>query len=511
MMYALRTWWIGAVGTTQLSLHIDPIALAAGAVGTTIAAVVAVALTVRAVSRMTPRAQLTGARTELSAGRPRLSAWLAVCTFVIALGLAILSGARIVSPAGGFFGTGALMLVSGLAAFRWQMGRTTGLTIGSLGALAARNVAWRPGRSLTVAGLVASAVFLLVSIDSFRKGPVAIGARDSGTGGFALLAESAVPIARDLRDEVAGADVFSLRLRPGDDTSCLNLYQPKQPRIVGVPDRLIREGRFSFAGSIATTAAGGGNPWTLLGPPDADGTIPAIVDHTSLQYVLHAAVGDVIVVDADSSRPLRLRIVAALADSVLQSEIIISESAFTAAFPGISGYRAFLVAVDPGTPDRIDAVTRALEDQLSDAGFDAENTATRLEAFHRVENTYLSAFQALGGLGLVLGCLGLAAVVLRNVLERRRELALLGAAGFTGGQLQRLVALEHVALIGIGILVGVVAAAPAVAPVLLARGDGPPWHALIWLVPVGVTGLAAAIGATRNLRRLPLVPSLRSD
>ena len=39
-----------------------------------------------------------------------------------------------------------------------------------------------------------------------------------------------------------------------------------------------------------------------------------------------------------------------------------------------------------------------------------------------MENTYLSTFQTLGGLGLVLGTFGLAAVLLRNVLERRREL-----------------------------------------------------------------------------------------
>jgi ABC-type lipoprotein release transport system permease subunit len=56
-------------------------------------------------------------------------------------------------------------------------------------------------------------------------------------------------------------------------------------------------------------------------------------------------------------------------------------------------------------------------------------TEERLANFHRVENTYLSTFQMLGGLGLILGTLGMAAVLLRNVLERRRELALLRAVG----------------------------------------------------------------------------------
>ena len=71
-----------------------------------------------------------------------------------------------------------------------------------------------------------------------------------------------------------------------------------------------------------------------------------------------------------------------------------------------------------------------LEETLSDYGFDAASTAERLASYHRVENTYLSTFQMLGGLGMLLGTLGLAAVLLRNVFERRRELALLRAVGY---------------------------------------------------------------------------------
>jgi hypothetical protein len=62
------------------------------------------------------------------------------------------------------------------------------------------------------------------------------------------------------------------------------------------------------------------------------GRIPAIVDQTSLQYVLHASVGDVLTIDADTSRPIDLQIVASLDDSVLQGEILIGEAAFRDAF-----------------------------------------------------------------------------------------------------------------------------------------------------------------------------------
>jgi ABC-type antimicrobial peptide transport system permease subunit len=185
-----------------------------------------------------------------------------------------------------------------------------------------------------------------------------------------------------------------------------------------------------------------------------------------------------------------------------------SQGNFVKLFPDQQGYRVMLVE-SPAAP--ASAIEAQLEDAMADHGADATGTAERLAQFHRVENTYLSTFQALGGLGLVLGTIGLATVLLRNVLERRRELALLGASGFTGANLQRLVAVEHVALVGAGLLIGVAAAALAVAPVVIARGGGAPWHALVWILPVATAGLLAAFGAARGLRRLPLVASLRSE
>jgi hypothetical protein len=274
---------------------------------------------------------------------------------------------------------------------------------------------------------------------------------------------------------------------------------------------MIETAPFTFARSLAATDAERANPWQLLGPPGQDGVVPAVVDVTSLQYVLHGAVGDVIVVDADTARPIRLRIVGSLADSVLQGEILIGEAAFAQLFPELSGYRMFLAAVPASTVEGRDAAARALEETFADFGFDAEDAARRLEAFHRVENTYLSTFQALGGLGLALGCLGLVAVVARNVLERRRELALLGASGYTGRDLQLVVAAEHVALVAAGLVVGVAAAFVAVAPVVIARSGALPWTALVWLVPVAVAGLLSAVLATGRVRRLPLVPSLRRE
>lgn len=524
MMLALTTLWVDAVGTTDLQLHVDAVSLSAGAIAAAAAGLISLLLTVRALSRSTPRSQIAGSLPASARRSSRRARWTAAIGLGGGVVLSSLAAFDVVPAAGGFFAGGALVLIGGLAAFRVWLAPDAARVqpLASLPRLGVRNAGWRPGRSLTAAGLVASAVFLLVAVDSFRKSVDADGGPRSGTGGFALIAESQMPVVHDLGtlegrtaagvEVPAGAALVPLRLRPGDDASCLNLYQPRQPRLLGVPNRLVAENRFRFARVTAeATDEQRANPWTMLGAADTDGRVPAIVDQTSLQYVLHAAVGDVITIDADTSRPIDLRIVASLDDSVLQGEILIGDAAFQQLFPQIAGYRAFLVDAGNANTTQIDELAASLEESLEGFGFDARSSAAQLAAFHRVENTYLSTFQALGGLGLVLGCLGLVAVVARNVFERRRELALLGAAGFSGRDLQSVVAIEHIAIVAAGLLVGLAGAAIAIAPVIIDRAGAPPWHALVWIVPVAVAGFGAAYLATRSVRKLPLLASLRSE
>src|SRR5262249_16684495 len=185
-------------------------------------------------------------------------------------------------------------------------------------------------------------------------------------------------------------------------------------------------GRFSFQASLASTDLERANPWRLLDRDLGPGTVPAIADANSIAYVLHKRLGDDLEVDVvqGGGRPVRLRLVAALDDSIFQSELLGSDRNFVRLFPEQEGFR--LLPIDAG-PDRGPRVTAAIQSGGADLGADVVATAVRLGEFHRVENTYLSTFQSLGGLGLLVGTIGLAAVLLRNVLERRRELALLGA------------------------------------------------------------------------------------
>jgi ABC-type antimicrobial peptide transport system permease subunit len=532
MMYGLRTWWVGAVGTTALQLHIHTPTLIIGAMSAEIAAVACIAWTIRGLSRQSPRGLLSGSvATSAELKRSRGFLW-GIGAFVAAVGLTIATVTGLVPAAAGFFGAGALVLIGGLATLsgwlrRRTVGTLTGTGVMALARLGWNNAAWRPGRSLTSVGLVAAAAFLLVSVDAFRKDTSAAGTRVGGTGGFALIAESVLPLVNDPADPsgrealslqfdradeaLAGVSFTAARLRAGDDASCLNLYQPKQPRVLGVPARMIADNRFTFATSLAESDAERANPWLLLDKPTADGAVPAVVDATSLQYVLHAAVGDEVVIDADTARPVRLHIVGSLSDSVLQGEILIGDAAFAATFPEVAGRRVLLVDVDESRAGDLDVIAATIEERLETYGVDAQSAVRKLQAYHRVENTYLSTFQTLGGLGLVLGTIGLAAVTLRNVFERRRELALLAATGYPVRALSTLVVSETLGLVVSGLLIGTVAALVSITPVLMARGGRPPALSMVWLLAVAISGVVTALIATRAVRRLPLVASLRSE
>ena len=496
IMWGLRTWWVDAVGTTLLTLHVSPQALGAGVAGGMLAAVFSIAWTLRAVAAATPRALISGALPDAAGRRGEGSRATGLARRApAALGVAgatVLAAivAGFVGDTAGFFGAG-LLLLAALLTLAWVLlGRQDrqGVavpTAWSVSRVGLRNATARPGRSVLCITLIAFAAFIIVAVDAFHKeGGEATDDRSSGTGGYPLLAESLLPIVLDLSsedgrvelgisafdDEVfAAAEYARFRVRPGEDTSCLNLYQAKDPRLLAPDAAFIAEGRFGFGRTMAGTEAEAANPWLLLDRVFDDDAVPAIADATSLAYALHLSVGDDFMLNPDSDNPIRLRIVAALADSIFQSELIIGEQHFVRLFPAHEGYRFFLVDVD--TPvAQIAEVTAVLEDRLADYGLDVTSTPERLAAFHRVENTYLATFQTLGALGLLLGTLGLGTVLLRNVLERRRELALLRAVGYDTTHVSVMVLVENGLLLFGGLGVGTVCALVAIAPAWIERG-----------------------------------------
>jgi ABC-type lipoprotein release transport system permease subunit len=536
IMLGLRTWWVDAVGTTALTLHVDPISLLAGSLAVAAIAVASIWWSLRALAGASTRSLLMGSdpsTPDRSQNRRNASLGSHLRTLGVAAGalaVALLIGSRLgfVPRVAGFFGAGAMSLVALLSFVsvwlrRGKWGALHGHGAWAVWRLGWRNAAYRPARSVLCIALIAFATFVIVAVEAFKRDDSdTLLDRHSGGGGYPLLVETLLPIVHDLND-AAGRDALNLpaggplqkvrfdrfRVRPGEDASCLNLYQPKNPRILGAPQTFINDARFAFQSSLAETPEERANPWLLLNRELEDGVVPVITDANSMTYVLHLKLGDDFVLPGSSEHPVKLRVVAALSDSIFQGELIMAEQPFLRLFPEWDGYRFFLADAPAGETSPI---TELLESRLSDFGVDVASTRDRLAGFHRVEYTYLSTFQMLGGLGLVLGTLGLGAILLRNVLERRRELALLRALGYTQSDFLTMVVAENVWLLVCGLLIGTFCALLAIAPMFLDRGGRLPLATLAALL-LGVlgTGLLASLGATVAALRSPLLPALRAE
>jgi len=449
------------------------------------------------------------------------------------LGWALATGQA--ANAGAFFGAGALLLVAALAftsAFLTRLERSEAAAALNLASLGIRNTTRRRSRSLATVTMLACGSFLVLSIGVFRLDENADATkRSSGTGGFALLGESTLPVVQDLNTkagrEALGLDDKSLecvsvvpfRVRDGDDASCLNLNRAQKPRLLGVnPRSLAEEGRFEIVAKADFVHPKKANIWTLLFESQShgraavwnDGAIPAIADQNSILWAMGKKVGDIIEYPEpdERGRPVRLRLVGAVANSILQGNLIIAEDEFTARFPSEAGYRYFLVDVPT---NRIADVSATLTRALRDFGLELTPATRRMAQLNAVQNTYLGTFQILGGLGLLLGSAGLGVVVLRNVLERRGELALLLALGFRAKALRWLVLSEHAALLLLGLLSGVVAAGVAVLPSVLGAGELPVGGLALTLGGVLASGLIWTWLATVSALRGQLLDALRNQ
>jgi hypothetical protein len=582
VLYGLSTVWRGAVAGAEITLHVEPATLGIGGAVAFAVALLTIGLVVRRHSRRVVRALLQGTAGDAEEvrratgrsgdGSPRRRFVL----YGYGLLAAILAVAGIAGPAGAapglFFGAGSLLLLAGLSACRallvpqGHQRSPAGAWALSLSTLGRRNSARRPGRSVATIALLACGSFLVIAVGANRHDPAAeAGRRSSGTGGFALYGESALPVYEDLNREEAwdafgmepellkNVQIVALRVREGDDASCLNLARARAPRLLGIPVEEFRRRRaFTFTRTIRRTE----DPWALLTAGESDGTVPVVGDVNTVVWSLRKSVGDTVEYVDEHGRPFRARIVGIMANSILQGSLLIAEEHLLERYPSQEGYRVFLVdqrpttnegrpttndqrlgrgergeptvgprgrrgdgasqepgarSQEPGAGSASEA-SREIAYGLQDAGMELTTASERLAAFNAVEETYLSIFAALGGLGLLLGSVGLGVVVLRNVLERRGELGLLRAVGFPRRALQWLLFSEAALLLTLGLGVGVVAGLIAVAPALRSPGVDVPYASIAaTLAAVFASGFLWTWGAAVFALRGPLLVALRDE
>jgi ABC-type antimicrobial peptide transport system permease subunit len=534
MLYGLSTIWSGAVAGANLSYHGEAQTLAIGFASSVIISVLTIWWSLRREGKRSARELLSEGFAEdlgFTAGKkksPRGAGLLWICGACAAgLGIAIAVWGlmqREQQTADTFFSAGALVLIGGLilaSALIRQLGHSSAAAHLSLTGMGVRGITRRRQRSRAAIGLLACGAFLIASIGVFHLDSGAGDrARSSGTGGFALVGDASIPIVQDLNSK-AGREFFNLttpdlqdvhfvpfRVSDGEDASCLNLNRALRPRILGVNPELLNE-RHAFTFNKTLGAGHDANPWLLLNQDLGPGVVPAIGDAASIQWALGKSVGDELDMTDANGQTFHLKIVGAVANSILQGSLIISEQPFIRRFPNDAGYRMFLIDAPVAHAPEI---ARTLTKAMQDAGFEAESASSRLAAFNAVQNTYLGTFQILGGLGLLLGTFGLGIILLRNVYERRSELALLLAVGFQKSSLRKLVLSEHAMLLVVGLFIGIAAAVIAVLPSLLTPGARLPLGQLGWtLGAVFLCGLVCTVVAASSALRAPLLKSLRNE
>ena len=549
MLHGLTTIWRDAVGTAALSFHFTAQTMVIGLFTSVIVSIVTIWLTLRKFVKRPARELLVGeigtTETKLKSLKSKVIAVGALLAGVGLAGWAVVKGET--ANAEIFFGAGALVLVAGLGFASGWLLQLSGASVSdparrvespkraesetrapmTLTSLAVRGCARRRKRSLGTVAMLACGSFLIVSIGVFRLDANRDATKpSSGTGGFALIGETTIPVVQDLNSksgreffalnegELAGVNFVPFRVREGDEASCLNLNAAQKPRLLGVkPENL--GGRFTFEKLMSDTFVKT-DAWSLLSktsvpdraPVERD-EIPAIGDANSIQWAMHKNVGDTIDYVDERGQPFKVRIVGAVANSILQGQLIIDEAEFVKRFPGASGYRMFLVDAPSNTVSQVSAT---LSRAMQDVGLELTPARQRLDQFNAVQNTYLGTFQVLGGLGLLLGSVGLGIVVLRNVLERRGELAVLLAVGFRKRTLQQLLLIENGTLLVVGLALGVLAAAVAVLPALFSATVPLPYASLaLTLAAVLVNGAVWTWGATRLALRGDLLAALRNE
>jgi len=426
-----------------------------------------------------------------------------------------------------FLLAGTLFMVGSIAIIqliinpgRKKLSESLNIKIQDLRQLALKNAGRNKGRSLTVIILLAIGTFTIIVTGANRETFSGTeNQRNSGTGGFLFWAETSMPILFDLNtlegkkqygfeteEILKNVNFIQFHGLRGDDASCLNLNQVQKPKILGVnPSDFDSRGAFSFAKLLNKTE----NPWLELNKNYGENLIPAFADQTVIQWGLLKKIGDTLTYFNENGKEMKLILVGGLKSSIFQGNILISDSIFMKNFPSASGSKTMLIESDFS---KYSEIAELLNKYLSDYGIEMTLASERLARFYSVSNTYLAVFMLLGGLGVILGTFGLGIVLLRNMQDRKHEIALLIALGFRQNQIFKLIIIENLFLLISGIFIGTFSALIGILPSLFSSAyDISGGFMFILVLLVFISGLVWIYFPARFAIRKNFIADLKND
>ena len=494
LLSGLNSVWQDAVKTNMLSVHLKASTLLIGG----LSGLVISFLSIYFVTRNQLKQQLASSlkkQNNSKSNKINWSLWISWTGFAGAIGLvvySIIDGVHYNASA--FLLAGFLMLIGIVLTVNRFIGKRNEKSKNanfSLKSLVFKNLGLHQKRNIATISLLALGTFAVIITGANRKTFYGVeNDNQSGTGGYLFWAETSIPILHDLNSE-DGIERFGLddtitkdiefhqmQVVEGNDASCLNLNLVQNPQILGVNYiDFINRSSFSFTKGFYYPLIN--SPWMFLKHHDSNNIYSAIVDQTVLTWGLMKEVGDTLFYKDEFGEQIGFIIVGALGNSIFQGNILVSNKVIQKHFPTLSGSKIMLV--DGPTEKKIE-IEQMLNEQFIDRGIEISSTSQRLAEFNSVTNSYLTVFMMLGGLGILIGTIGLGIVLLRNLQDRKYELALLKALGYQKNQIFKLIITENLLILFLGLITGIIAAFIGILPSLLSPSFTLPYGFVLLLL-----------------------------
>jgi putative ABC transport system permease protein len=268
----------------------------------------------------------------------------------------------------------------------------------------------------------------------------------SGTGGYALWCETAVPVHHNLATPAgksklalnglpAGTEILQIARYSADDAGCLNLNRVSQPSVLGIDMQAFRNSSFHLRQTIFPEDT---DVFEALQQTSAS-VYPALIDETVLTWSLMRKLGDTVRYDI-GGRTVFLQIVGTIDNSVFQGNLLMDKNLFAEIWNEAAGSEILLFRVNE---PEIAATKMLVEQALHEYGVSVSTTVGRLQQFNSVIDTYLTIFLTLGGLGLLLGIVSFIVVIRKDLASRKEQIQLCLALGFSPRRIARLLIAEN--------------------------------------------------------------------
>lgn len=526
----LNTLWQGAVGTTAIKAYISPIPALIGSSSGLLIALITIWLILRNQLKNLRTSQTQEESTIRITGKFTVITGFSLMIIALAIVVIYLTSKSYIKPSAPFFAAGGLLLVSfwcfAKSLFnKYRKGDSSSyLALGNTSfrgiiQLSIKNCTCNIMRSMSGIMLLSCGIFLTLAVAINLRSAKDLSKNSSGTGGYKFFIKTSLPVVHDLNSEEGrkayGLDpslfkeveFVQMRLSDGNEASCLNLNRVENPAILGVDFSKFAK-RKSFSFNSLDAGIDSDDPWKEL-DIDTGYEIPVVADNDVIMWIMGKKVGGKLEVNDENGKQYDLTLKGGLSNSIFQGYAVMSIKQFIRMYPSSSGAQVLLV----DCPDILEKqIGTALQKAFSGLGAKIEPCRDRLRRFQKVENTYLSIFLVLGGLGLIIGAAGFGIVVIRNILERREELAIMYAVGFSRKVIRELLIIEHLILILFGVLSGGIAAGISAVPAVISSRAPVPWNLVIGILAgIIICGICCVYAAALFAIKATPIKALRKE